>query len=313
MVRLSLASLPFLGLIFFSDTVAHAEEPWWRDPERGCGKVEAWKRTSRIADLPGCDGELKSGAPPGEVAMHDAKKLLHDVEKQLDNGQAGDAESKISQATIIMNKAPSDARVNWARVQFDSAINILRTKITLAPRVAKLRSTFKAVADLTAQPKPDSKALATAADACVQAFKDAESQGANLTMQFELTAGKPRPLRDDLAECEAAKARGGGDAVASTDTAGKPASTDTAGKPAGTDTASKPAAADKKGGSDGGVPRAKWVKKLKGDRKKVFESHEDAFPEYDGEPGPKGAAKASEWRYGSEVIKFKGHKIAKQK
>ena len=91
MVRLSLASLPFLGLVLLSDTVAHAEEPWWRDPERGCGKVENWKRTSRIADLPGCDGELKSGAPPGEVAMHDAKKLLHDVEKQLDNGQAGDA------------------------------------------------------------------------------------------------------------------------------------------------------------------------------------------------------------------------------
>ena len=61
------------------------------------------------------------------------------------------------------------------------------------------------------------------------------------------------------------------------------------------------------------MPRAKWVKKLKGDRKKVFESHEDAFPEYDGDPGPKGAAKASEWRYGSEVIKFKGNKLAKTK
>lgn len=310
MVRLSLASLPFLGLVLLSDTVAQAEEPWWRDPERGCGKVEAWKRTSRIADLPGCDGELKSGAPPGEVAMHDAKKLLHEVEKQLENGQAGDAETKIAQATVIMNKAPSDARVNWARVQFDSAINILRTKITLAPRVAKLRSVYKAVADLNAQPKPDPKALATAADACVQAFKDAEAQGANLTLQFELTPGKARPLREDMAECEAAKSRGGGDAVAAADPA-KPAVADPAKPP---ETASKPAATpEKKGGSDGGVPRAKWAKKLKGDRKKVFESHEDAFPEYDGDPGPKGAAKAAEWRYGSEVIKFKGNKLAKTK
>lgn len=311
MVRLSLASLPFLGLLLLSDTVAQAEEPWWRDPERGCGKVEAWKRTSRIADLPGCDGELKGGAPPGEVAMHDAKKLLHEVEKQLEGGQVGDAEAKIAQATVIMNKAPSDARVNWARVQFDMAISILRTKITLAPRVAKLRSTFKAVADLTTQPKPDAKALATAADACVQAFKDAEAQGANLTLQFELTAGKARPLRDDLAECEAAKTRGGGDAVATTEP-GKTTATDPGSKPAASDTGSKPAAGDKKGGSDGGVPRAKWVKKLKGDRKKVFENHADAFPEYDGDPGPKGAAKASEWRYGSEVIKFKGNKLAKK-
>ena len=310
MVRLSLASLPLLGLVLLSDTVAHAEEPWWRDPERGCGKIETWKRTSRIADLPGCDGELKSGAPPGEVAMHDAKKLLHDVEKQLDGGQASEAEAKIAQAVVIMNKAPSDARVNWARFQFESAINILKTKITLAPRVAKLRSAYKAVADLTAQPKPDGKALSSAADACVQAFKDAEAQGANLTLQFELTTGKARPLREDLAECEAAKTRAGGDVVATTDPAVKPA-TDPAVKPA-TDTTSKPAA-DKKGGSDGGVPRAKWVKKLKGDRKKVFEDHGDVFPEYDGDPGPKGAAKASEWHYGSEVFKFKGSKLAKAK
>ena len=296
--------------MLLSETVAQAEEPWWRDPERGCGKIETWKRTSRIADLPGCDGELKSGAPPGEVAMHDAKKLLHEVEKQLDNGQAGDAEAKIAQAIVIMNKAPSDARVNWARFQFESAINILKTKITLAPRVAKLRSAYKAVADLTAQPKPDSKALGAAADACVQAFKDAEAQGANLTLQLELTAGKARPLREDLAECEAAKTRAGGDAVAVADP-GKPAVADPGTKPAA-DPGTKPAA-DKKGGSDGGVPRAKWTKKLKGDRKKVFEDHADAFPEYEGDPGPKGAAKASEWKYGSEVIKFKGNKIAKAK
>jgi hypothetical protein len=296
--------------MLLSETVAQAEEPWWRDPERGCGKIETWKRTSRIADLPGCDGELKSGAPPGEVAMHDAKKLLHEVEKQLDNGQAGDAEAKIAQAIVIMNKAPSDARVNWARFQFESAINILKTKITLAPRVAKLRSAYKAVADLTAQPKPDGKALGAAAEACVQAFKDAEAQGANLTLQLELTTGKPRPLREDLAECEAAKTRSGGDAVATADP-GKPAVGDP-GKPATPDPATKPAV-DKKGGSDGGVPRAKWAKKLKGDRKKVFEDHGDAFPDYEGDPGPKGAAKASEWKYGSEVIKFKGNKLAKTK
>ena len=72
--------------------------------------------------------------------------------------------------------------------------------------------------------------------------------------------------------------------------------------------ADKPAAA----GNDGGVPRAKWEKKMKGDRKKVFEAHPDAFPSFEGEPGPKGAVKAAEWKYGSEVIKFKGNKQIKE-
>ncbi len=32
-----------------------------------------------------------------------------------------------------------------------------------------------------------------------------------------------------------------------------------------------------------------------------------------GDPGPKGAAKAAEWKYGTEVFKFKGSKLAKEK
>ena len=44
--------------------------------------------------------------------MHDAKRLLHDVEKQLEGGQTDGAEAKLAQAIEIMNKAPNDPRVN---------------------------------------------------------------------------------------------------------------------------------------------------------------------------------------------------------
>jgi hypothetical protein len=280
---------------------------WWHDPERGCGILENWKKTNRIADLPGCDGELPKGAPPGETAMHDAKKLLREAEKQLDAGQTGDVDQKIAQATDIMNKAPRDPRTDWARSYFDKAMKVLKNKKELTPKVAKLRTAVKAVADLTAQPKPDAKALGDAVTACVAAFKEAESAGVDLSIPYELTAGKMRPLREDLQECESAKGK------ATEAVAAKPA--ETGSKPAA-EGDKKPAEGDKKpaaGGSDGGVPRDKWAKKLKGDRKKVFEDHADAFPEFEGDPGPKGAAKAAEWKYGSGVFKFKGNKLVKDK
>lgn len=309
--------MPLLGLLISAalPAPATAADMWWRDPERGCGKIEDWRRTNRIQDLPGCEGTLEKGAPQGEIAMHDAKKLLREAERQLDGGQSGEVEGKIAQAIEIMNKAPSDPRVNWARVQYKVAVDVLKAKLALAPRLAKLRTSYKAVVD--AQGKADPKTLASAVEACVAAFKEAEGAGGNLALQFELTPGKPRPLRDDLAECEAAKGKPADTATAGGTTA-TPAGTGTgtgdsgttASKPAGD--GGKPAAAAAAAGSDGGVPRAKWEKKLKGDRKKVFASHADAFPAFEGEPGPKGAAKAAEWRYGSEVIKFKGNKLLKE-
>lgn len=297
--------MPLLGLLMWVGDASALE--WWHDPERGCGQLENWKKTSRIADLPGCDGELPKGAPPGETAMHDAKKLLREVEKQLDAGQTGDADQKIAQATELMNKAPRDPRTDWARSYFDKAIKVLKNKKDLAPKVAKLRTSFKAVTDLSAQAKPDAKALGDAVTTCVAAFKEVEGAGVDLSIPYELTAGKLRPLREDLQECEAAKSKAGDTAVAAkpAEPGAKPA--EPGAKPA--EPGTKPAA----GGSDGGVPREKWVKKLKGDRKKVFEEHADAFPEFEGDPGPKGAAKAAEWKYGSDVIKFKGNKIAKEK
>jgi hypothetical protein len=306
MVRLPFVSLPLLGLLVGLPS-AHAVE-WWHDTERGCGLIENWKKSNRIGDLPGCDGDLPKGAPPGEVAMHDAKKLLRESEKQIDSGQTGDVEQKIAQAIEIMNRAPSDPRVNWARSYFSVAIKVLKSKKELAPKVAKLRTAYKAVADLTAQPKPDAKALGDAVTACVGAFKEVETGGVDLSTPYELTAGKVRPLREDMQECESAKSRAT-DAAA---VAAKPPEGDK--KPG--ETTSKPAEGDKKpaaGGSDGGVPRDKWVKKLKGDRKKVFEEHAEAFPEFEGEAGPKGAAKAVEWKYGTEVFKFKGNKLVKDK
>ena len=298
-------SLPLLGLLAGVPS-AYAVE-WWHDAERGCGLIDNWKKSNRIADLPGCDGDLPKGAPPGEVAMHDAKKLLRESEKQIDAGQTGDVDQKVAQAIEIMNRAPTDPRVNWARSYFSVAIKVLKNKKELAPKVAKLRTAFKAVTDLTAQPKPDAKALGDAVTACIAAFKEVESGGVDLSTPYELTAGKVRPLKEDLQECDSAKAKAT-DAAATVAAAPGTGSKPEAGQ--------KPAEGDKKpaaGGSDGGVPRDKWGKKLKGDRKKVFEDHADAFPEFEGEAGPKGAAKAAEWKYGTEVFKFKGNKLVKDK
>ena len=304
MVRLSAASLPLLGLLLLPLQTAQAADQWWRDPERGCGKIEDFKRTFRIADLPGCDGELLRSAPEGEVAMHDAKKLLREAEKVLDGGQSDGVESKLNQAIDLMNKAPRDARVDWARQHFKTAVEVLQARMAMLSKLPKLRQAYKALTDLNAQSKPDAKAVQSAGEACVAAFKEAESSGGNLQLQYELVPGsKMKPLREYLTECEQAK----GSSAAATPA---PAVTDSTAKPAATDTkdvkSEKPAAAP--AGTDGGVPRDKWVKKLKGDRKKVFEAHADAFPFFDGDPGPKGAGKAAVWKYGSEVINFKGNK-----
>ena len=121
-----------------------------------------------------------------------------------------------------------------------------------------------------------------------------------------------RPLREDQRECASGKSATA-DAVAATPD--KPAVTPaTPDKPAVT--TDKPATPDKPvvtGEGGGGVSREKWAKTLKGDRKKVFLDHEEAFPKYDGDPGPKGAAKATKWRYGSETFQFKRNKLAKPK
>lgn len=287
-----------LGLLLASAPV-HASE-WWHDSERGCGLIENWRKTNRIADLPGCDGELPKGAPPGEVAMHDAKKLLREAEKLIESDKPAEVDAKIAQATELMNRAPSDPRVHWARGHYAQAIKVLKGKVALAPKVAKLRSSVKAVADVASQAKPDGKALGDAITACVAAFKEAEGAGVDLSMPYELTAGKLRPLKEDLQECEAAKSK-------VTDSVAKPEETKKPDETKKPEETKKPA-----GGSDGGVPREKWAKKLKGDRKKVFEDHPDAFPEFEGDPGPKGASKAPEWKYGSEVFRFKGNKLKKE-
>ena len=184
MVRLSFVSLPLLGLLLLPLHTAQAADQWWRDPERGCGKIEDYKRTFRIADLPGCDGELLRSAPEGEVAMHDAKKLLREAEKVLDGGQSDGVESKLNQAIELMNKAPRDARVDWARQHFKTAVEVLQARMAMLSKLPKLRQTYKALTDLNAQTKPDAKAVQAAGDACVEAFKEDEAGGGNLQLQY---------------------------------------------------------------------------------------------------------------------------------
>src|SRR4051812_47103609 len=92
-----------------------------KDPARGGGTKKAWDTTRRIQDLPGCDGTLPAGAPPGDVAMHDAKKALHDAERSLDRGSAVGVPAQLADAVAIMGKAPDDPKVNWARRIYQEA------------------------------------------------------------------------------------------------------------------------------------------------------------------------------------------------
>jgi hypothetical protein len=105
---------------------------WWHDPDRGCGTLEGWQRTQRISDMPGCAGELPKGAPVGEVVMHDAKVSLAAAEKILDDHRTAGAQELIDRALGLMNRAPNDPRVNWARAHYMSAANILKTRLMQA-------------------------------------------------------------------------------------------------------------------------------------------------------------------------------------
>jgi len=192
--------LSILVLTVLAPARAGLAVEWWHDPALGCGTLESWQRTQRMKDLPGCDGELPRGAPPGEVAMHDAKVQLVSAEKRLDQNETANVVAKIDASSDILNRAPSDPRVNWARPHYAKAISILRSRLALAPLLPGLRSSHdKAVAGNHKSPA----AKTAAAKECVKAFSDAESAGVDLSIQVELTPGQLRPLsadRDDCAE-----------------------------------------------------------------------------------------------------------------
>jgi hypothetical protein len=105
---------------------------WWHDPDRGCGTLDGWYRTQRISEIPGCSGELPEGAPAGEVAMHDAKVNLAGAEKILDGDRTAGAKELIDRAVSVMNRAPDDPRVNWARRFFLSAADMLQKRLMKA-------------------------------------------------------------------------------------------------------------------------------------------------------------------------------------
>ncbi|MBI3505896.1 MAG: hypothetical protein HY059_13730 [Proteobacteria bacterium] len=109
---------------------------WWHDVGRGCGESASWNLSKRIADLPGCDGELPKGSPPGEVAMHDAKLKLHHAERLLDANTAAGVEALLAEAEAIMSKAPSDPRVAWALQRFAQAQTILKGRLAALPKEA---------------------------------------------------------------------------------------------------------------------------------------------------------------------------------
>jgi hypothetical protein len=187
--------------------VAHAIE-WWHDPDRGCGLAENWQRTHRIRDLPGCDGELPRGAPPGEIAMRDAKKLLHDAERALDQGQATDIDAPLARAANLMSGAPNDPRVNWVRPRYVKAIQTLRARALLSPKLPALlaaqASAHKAADDAKQKPSPAARRAAMdAGTSCVDAFRAAEGEGVDVTLYVPFSDGSVRSLTTAREDCEA--------------------------------------------------------------------------------------------------------------
>ena len=102
---------------------------WWLDPERGCGTKDAWSKTHRIGDLPGCDGDLPKDASAGETAMHNAKSLMHSAERILDQKRTDGVEDLIERATGIIDSAPGESRVNASKQFYKEATAMLNGRL----------------------------------------------------------------------------------------------------------------------------------------------------------------------------------------
>ena len=207
------------------------------------------------------------GAPPGEVAMHDAKKQLREAEKLIEQEKSGEVEAKIAQATELMNRAPNDPRVHWARVTAAQAIKVLKGQ----GRAGAEGGQAAQLVQVGERSGSAAQAGWQGAGRCHHRLRrgvwDAEGAGVDLSMPFELTTGKTRPLREDPQECEAAKSKAG---EATAPSRPRP--------PASPTKARSPTRAKKPAEAATVVSRVRSGSKLKGRSQEGVQDHADAFP-----------------------------------
>jgi hypothetical protein len=262
---------------------ARAGDVDWTNPKMGCGK--GFAQSGKAVDLPGCTGKLPKDAPAVEVMLREAKLALVEAEGLVQKGRLDKVDGLLASVEEGLARTPPMHPTlpdRWERAKplFDRAISALRSKRKLLPRLDKLKDLYAEAGELARAMKEDEagpKRAIKAARACVAEIDEARGDGVDLSVDVDLDKGAQRSLESARAEC--------------------------AGLLAKAETYLKERDAARK------VKRERWRKVLRGDRKKIFDAHPDALPEFGGSD----PAKASLWRYttssGTEVYTFKANKL----
>lgn len=287
-MRSFLLALPLVALA----PSARANSALWFDPDLGCGRVEVYARTARVADLPGCIGTLPANAPEVERALGEAKRALVEAAARLERDSVDGVDALLDQAQRRMATTPPPNaelpdRFATAAPLYLRAGAALRARRRLAPRLAAIRGAWRASADaalaMTSRERDGGpRASVRLATACIDALGAARTDGVDLATEVEIEKGRTMRLDAALADCDAARA------------AAQPL-------------ARAEAIAEQS-------RREEWRRALRGDRLKVFDTHPGALPECDTPSAtPKTAAKSATWRYtgasSREVFRFSGNRL----
>jgi hypothetical protein len=288
MRRLALA----VSLSLVSAGTASADAKVWIDPARGCGRGATFLDSGRVADLPGCSGKLPKDAPAVEVALHDAKRALLDVDKDVERGRVEKLDAALAEVqTALARTQPMnpDMPDRWdeARPFYERAIRSLRDRGRLIAHMPSLRAAYSAAVQAghadAAHPVTSDEKLRLAG-ACLREFAAVQSAGIDPATVAEVDKGRPRPLADARAECD--DVRKGAEAARATEKAAQ-------------------------------AKRSAWRKHLKGDRLQVFDAHAAALPDAGPAATPAKGARAPVWRYttdrGVETFRFKGNRLVSSK
>lgn len=274
---------------------ALANSALWFDPDLGCGRGAVFVRTNQVADLPGCSGRLPKSPPQVEVALHDAKRALLDADAALSKGKLEKVDAALAEVEKALAQTPPlhpELPDRWeeALPLYRRTVASVRARRKLAPRMARLaqahRDAVEAHQGMTAHEREGGPAHALdLADQCLKEMEAAKADGVDFAADVELEKGRLRPLDEARADCEKAHAQAG-PLVAAEQASLK-------------------------------ARRTALRKKLRGDRLKIFDQHDGAFPELaGGKIAAAAIARVPVWRYagitGIEVFTFKGNKLAQR-
>src|SRR5262245_30887299 len=131
---------------------ARANSALWFDPDLGCGRAEVYQRTGQLSDLPGCSGALPERPPEVEQALHDAKRGLLDVDALLARGSIDGADKLLDTVERRLARTPPpnpELRDRWGRARplYERALDRMRARRRLLPRLGRLAAAWRAAVD----------------------------------------------------------------------------------------------------------------------------------------------------------------------